>query len=111
LRGYETPLLGARNRRLRAPYFTGRFWMGNFEVSERPARHGSVLKITAMNGLTFEDGSTELEVALMNDHGPRVGERVMCGKTLVKVAQRRYDANQRLMVMDEDTKAWFIWDE
>ena len=84
--------------------------MKNFEVEEHMTEKGSVLRISTKNGLVFEDGSTTMEVVLRSDYGPRIGERVMCGKVLVKVAQRRYDDNHDLMVMDEDTKAWFRWD-
>lgn len=84
--------------------------MKNFDVDERVTEHGARLKITTKNGLTFEDGSSSTEVIVRDDYGPRVGERVMCGNTLVKVEQKRYDQSDRLMLMDEDTKAWFVWE-
>jgi len=83
--------------------------MRNFDVEEHLTEDGAAIVITAKHGLTFEDGSKVKEVVLRSDYGPRIGERVMCGKTLVKVSQKRYDSNHKLMVMDEDTKAWFAW--
>ena len=83
--------------------------MRNFDFEEYVTDDGSTLVVSAKNGLMFEDGSKVKKLVLRSDYGPRIGERVMCGKTLVKVAQKRYDSDYRLMVMDEDTKAWFAW--
>jgi len=84
--------------------------MKNFDIEEHILEDGAVLVITAKYGLTFDDGSTIREIVVKNDYGPRIGERVMCGKTLIKVAQKRYDSEHRLQLFDEDTHAWFIWD-
>ena len=37
---------------------------------------------------------------------PRIGQRVCVHRMLVKVADVRFDQSGRLMVMDEDTRAW-----
>ena len=66
--------------------------------------------------LTIEcDGAALIEqidkgtvvVRLRNGDGPRIGERFMCHGRLIKVADKRYDDNAKLWVMDEDTLAWY----
>ena len=71
---------------------------------------GCDITLTALDGMMFEDGSTTMTLHLRSDHGPRIGERVMVGRTLVKVLEKRYDQDGRLMLLDEDTKAWFAWE-
>lgn len=83
--------------------------MRNFEVEETVVGEGAVLKVTAMNGLRFEDGGTVMEIPLMADYGPMIGEVVTCDHMNITVAQKRFDASHNLWVMDEDTKAWHQW--
>lgn len=78
-------------------------------VRENHTDEGVFVTVEALGGLTFEDGEATKEFVLSADHGPRIGERVFCGKTLVKVAQRRYDGSHRLWLLDEDTNVWFRW--
>lgn len=87
-----------------------RLAMRNFDVEEHLIEDGAAIVITAKHGLTFDDGSTTKEIVLRSDYGPRIGERVMCGKVLVKVLQKRYDSEHRVQLLDEDTRAWFIWE-
>lgn len=83
--------------------------MKNFDVEERVTEDGAVLVIKTKHDLRFEDGSTTKEMVLRANYGPRLGERVMCGGVLVKVADKRYSESGAMWVMDEDTKAWFEW--
>lgn len=77
--------------------------------STTPTNGGCDIVVEAVRGMTFEDGGTSVTLHLRKDHGPRVGERVMVGRTLVKVLDRRYDQSGNLMLLDEDTKAWHQW--
>lgn len=81
-----------------------------FDVDEQIANDGAILVIKARNGFLFENGKPELKIVVKRDYGPRIGERVMCGKVLVKVADKRYDSKMNVQVMDEDTKVWFKWE-
>ena len=72
--------------------------------------NGCDIEITTVDGMTFEDGSTSVTLHVRGSHGPRIGERVMVGRVLVKVLEKRYDQEGRLMLLDEDTKAWFAWE-
>lgn len=83
--------------------------MRNFEVEERLVEGGAVLTVRALNGLVFENGETVMDIPLMADYGPMVGESVICDRKHVTVAQKRYDANHSIWVMDEDTGAWYQW--
>ena len=85
--------------------------MNNFEVSERVTEDGGILEIKTRHGLMFEDGSTVKEIVAGKNMEPRIGEMVRCGSILVKVSHKRYDSNGRLWLMDEDTRAWFRWQQ
>ena len=74
-----------------------------------PSHGGCDLTISALRGLTFEDGSTSMNLHLRKEHGPRIGERVMVNGVLVKVLDKRYGDNGSLLLLDEDTKAWHKW--
>ena len=78
--------------------------------STTPVQGGCDITVEALHGMTFENGDTSLTLRLRRNHGPRVGERVMVGRTLVKVLEKRYDQAGNLMLLDEDTKAWFQWE-
>lgn len=58
-----------------------------------------------------EDGESTVTIHFREGHGPRIGERVMVGRRLVKVADRRYDQTGRLQLLDEDTGTWEPWPE
>lgn len=83
--------------------------MKNFDVEEQVTEDGAKLIVKAINGLRFQDGSTTKEIILRSDYGPRIGERIICGGLLVKVADKRYSESGSLWVLDEDTRAWFEW--
>ncbi len=107
--GHRPPSYGAR-RGLAAPQATERHPMRDFEVEEHLTDDGALLVVSTKRGLTFENGERTMEIVVRSDYGPRIGERVMIGRHLVKVSQRRYDSGHNLMLMDEDTKAWFRWE-
>ena len=56
-----------------------------------------------------EGGERSATIRFREDHGPRIGERVMIGRSLVKVADKRYDQSGAIHVLDEDTRAWHKW--
>lgn len=83
--------------------------MKNFNVEEQVTEDGVKLVIEALNGLTFEDGGTAMEVVPSTDRLPRVGERVMCNGRLVKVKERKFNSEGSLMLYDEDMEEWCLW--
>ena len=83
--------------------------MKNFNVEEQVTEDGVKLVIEALNGLTFEDGSTVMEVVPSTDRLPRVGQRVMCGGRLIKVKERKFNSEGSLMLFDEDMEEWCLW--
>lgn len=84
--------------------------MKNFNVEEQVTEDGVKLVIEALNGLTFEDGSTVMEVVPSTDRLPRAGQRVMCGGRLIKVKERKFNSAGTLMLFDEDMKEWCLWE-
>ena len=84
--------------------------MKNFNVEEQVTEDGVKLVIEALNGLTFEDDSTVMEVVPSTDKLPRVGQRVMCGGRLIKVKERKFNSAGTLMLFDEDMKEWCLWE-
>ena len=84
--------------------------MKNFKVEEQVTEDGVKLVIEALNGLTFEDDSTVMEVVPSTDKLPRVGQRVMCGGRLIKVKERKFNSAGTLMLFDEDMKEWCLWE-
>lgn len=83
--------------------------MKNFKVEEIATEDGVKLVIEALNGLTFDDGSTVMEVSPRMERLPRVGERVMCNGKLIKVKERKFNGSGTLMLLDEDTEEWCLW--
>lgn len=57
----------------------------------------------------IEVGTGAVRMRLRHDTGPRVGQRVMVDGRLVKVKDRRWSDDGRLMLLDEDTRAWVPW--
>lgn len=84
--------------------------MKNFNVEEQVTEDGVKLVIETLNGLTFEDDSTVMEVVPSTDRLPRVGQRVMCGGRLIKVKERKFNNAGTLMLFDEDMKEWCLWE-
>ena len=76
-----------------------------------PRDGGFDLVVSAKGGAATEGGERTVTLRFREDHGPRVGERVMVRHRLVKVAGRRYDQAGRLQIMDEDTGTWEPWPE
>ena len=73
----------------------GRTVNGNYfiRVTTVPCAGGADITIETKHGLKFS-----------------VGERVMLHGRLVKVADRYWDSSGRLLLFDEDTQAWCIWE-
>lgn len=90
----------------------GRTVNGNYfiRVTTVPCAGGADITIETKHGLKFSDGSTTLTKHVRKEFGPRIGERVMLHGRLVKVADRYWDSSGRLLLFDEDTQAWCIWE-
>lgn len=80
-------------------------------ITTIPREGGFDVVVGTKGRATAEGGERTVVVHFREDHGPRVGERVMVGHRLVKVADRRYDQAGRLHLLDEDTHAWVPWPE
>lgn len=78
-------------------------------VTTIPRDGGFDVVVGSVYRLKTESGESTVTLHFRNDHGPRIGERVMIGRTLVKVADKRYDQSGTIHVLDEDTKAWHKW--
>ena len=57
-----------------------------------------------MREIDHDSGSVTIRVR--KDAGPRLGERIMVGKRLVEVAERRWTSKGTLQVRDSITGAW-----
>lgn len=81
--------------------------MIHYAVTEEETDDGVDLTIECGGAALVEqiDKGTVV-VRLRNGDGPRIGERIMRHGRLIKVADKRYDDDAKLWVMDEDTKAW-----
>lgn len=81
-----------------------------YEVEHREVAGGADVFIRAKAGhvLLVEDTGGTVTVRVRRTEGPRLGERIIVHNMLVKVADRRYDEQGRLWVMDEDTGAWMV---
>lgn len=81
-------------------------------VTTRPVLEGAEVIIECKDGMRFaDDDSVTKTVALVRRRRePRPGQRVMVGGRLIKVLKTKYDHDGRLVLLDEDTKGWFIWD-
>lgn len=76
-----------------------------------PRDGGFDLVVSAKGNATTEGGERTVTLHFREDHGPRIGERVMVNHRLVKVADRRYDQAGRLQLLDEDLGTWEPWSE
>lgn len=79
-------------------------------VTTREVPGGVDVLVESRNGMTFPDGLVEATLRLRDDHGPRIGSTVRVGRTTITVAQRRHDEAGRLWLMDEDTRAWRLYE-
>lgn len=78
-------------------------------VTTIPRHDGFDVVVGSKGSAKTEQGEATVTLHFRNDHGPRIGERVMIGRSLVKVADKRYDQSGAIHVLDEDTKAWHKW--
>ena len=82
--------------------------MIHYAVTEVETDEGVDLTIECEGvALTEQTDKGTVVVRLRNGDGPRIGERIMCHGRLIKVADKRYDDDAKLWVMDEDTLAWY----
>lgn len=81
--------------------------MRNVDIEEYLAEDGSDVVVRTRHGMVFENGEQEMVLHVRGDNWPRLGQRVSCGGILVKVADKRFDAEGKRWVMDEDTRGWF----
>jgi hypothetical protein len=63
-------------------------------------RHGQI----AMREIDHDSG--QVTIRIRKDAGPRIGQRVMVGKRLVEVAERRWTSKGTLQIRCADTGAW-----
>lgn len=79
-----------------------------------PVKGGADIRIVARGNHAIMpeiDADTgEVILRLRKEVGPLPGRRVMVGKRLVKVKDRRYDHKGNLQLMDEDG-AWVLFDQ
>lgn len=54
----------------------------------------------------IDHDSGQVTIRVRKDAGPRIGQRIMVGKRLVEVAERRWTSKGTLQVRDSDTGAW-----
>lgn len=80
-------------------------------VTTIPRKNGFDVVVGSVRGLKTENGDSTVTIRFREDHGPRIGERVMVNGRLVKIADKRWDQAGALHVMDEDTRAWLAWPE
>lgn len=52
-----------------------------------------------------------VKIRLRKSRGPRIGERVMCGRVLVEVKDKRWTENGTLMLNDSITGGWYAWED
>lgn len=74
-----------------------------------PRDGGFDVVVGASGRETDERGERTVTIRFREDHGPRIGERVMVGHRLVKVADKRFDRDGRIQLLDEDTRTWEPW--
>ncbi len=79
-------------------------------VTTRKVPGGVDVLVESRSGMTFPNGMVETTLRLRDDHGPRLGSTVRVGRTTIKVGQRRHDEAGRLWLMDEDTRAWRLYE-
>lgn len=79
-------------------------------VETRPIAGGADVCITPRRGYIVvpevDHDSGEVTVRVRKDAGPRIGQRVMVGRRLVEVAERRWTTKGTLQIRDADTGAW-----
>ena len=54
----------------------------------------------------IDHDSGQVTIRVRKDTGPRIGQRIMVGKRLVEVAERRWTSKGTLQVRDSITGAW-----
>lgn len=81
-------------------------WFCRFTTT--PVEGGAEIRVEALRGFHFEDGSTEVTLHVTTRERPRRGSRVMIGHRLVKVDQVRREGGS-WMVRDADTGSWLKW--
>ena len=80
------------------------------QFTTTPVNGGADIVIEPRRGYIFvpevDHDSGQVTIRVRKDAGPRLGERIMVGKRLVEVAERRWTSKGTLQVRDSDTGAW-----
>lgn len=82
----------------------------HIRVTTTPVNGGADVVIEPRRGYVIvpevdvETGAATLRIR--KDAGPRIGQRIMVGKRLVEVTERRWTPKGTLQIRDADTGAW-----
>ena len=75
-----------------------------------PVNSGADIVIEPRRGYIFvpeiDHDSGQVTIRVRKDAGPRIGQRVMVGKRLVEVAERRWTSKGTLQIRCADTGVW-----
>ena len=79
-------------------------------VTTTPVNGGADIVIEPRRGYIFvpevDHDTGSVTVRTRKDAGPRIGQRIMVGKRLVEVAERRWTSKGTLQIRCADTGAW-----
>ena len=80
------------------------------QFTTTPVNGGADIVIEPRRGYIFvpeiDHDTGSVTVRTRKDAGPRIGQRVMVGKRLVEVAERRWTSKGTLQIRCADTGAW-----
>ena len=80
------------------------------QFTTTPVNGGADIVIEPRRGYVImpevDHDSGSVTIRVRKDAGPRLGERIMVGKRLVEVAERRWTPKGTLQVRDSITGAW-----
>ena len=80
------------------------------QFTTTPVNGGADIVIEPRRGYIFvpevDRDSGSVTVRARKDAGPRIGQRIMVGKCLVEVAERRWTSKGTLQIRCADTGAW-----
>jgi hypothetical protein len=80
------------------------------QFTTTPVNGGADVCITPRRGYIVvpevDHDSGSVTIRVRKDAGPRIGQRVMVGKRLVEVAERRWTSKGTLQIRCADTGAW-----
>ena len=80
------------------------------QFTTTPVAGGADIVIEPRRGYIFvpevDHDSGQVIIRTRKDVGPRIGQRIMVGKRLVEVAERRWTSKGTLQIRCADTGAW-----